>query len=91
MASKRTRKKKLHKKEISKTIKKFHLELRKQMATFITGAFSFVAALIWRDAIRSFIDSIISKETLQIYIRSEWLINLIIAIIVTIVAVIGII
>ena len=83
--------KKSHKEKLNKTLKEFHSELKKQMATFIVGAFSFVAALIWRDAIRSIIDTLIKTEQLKMYIHSEWMLNVITAIIVTFIAVIGII
>lgn len=85
------KKKKSHKEKFHKTLKEFHMEIRKQMATFITGAFSFVAALVWRDAIRSFIDSFITTEGLKGYIHAEWMLNVITAVIITFVAVLGII
>ena len=34
----------------------FKKEFRKHLTTFITGAFAFVAALLWRDAIKSLLD-----------------------------------
>ncbi len=34
----------------------FKNEFRKHLTTFITGAFAFVAALLWRDAIKSLLD-----------------------------------
>ncbi len=79
------------KRKIKRTLEDFRLEFRKQIATFIIGAFSFVAALIWRDTIRSFIDSLVKTEALRSVVHSEWVLNLITALIVTVIAVLGII
>jgi len=40
----------------SKQIKEFSLLFKKHLAEFIIGAFSFVAALLWRDAIQELIN-----------------------------------
>ncbi len=40
---------------LKNSLSDFNKEFRRHMATFITGAFSFVAALLWRDAIIEFI------------------------------------
>lgn len=37
-------------------------EIKKQMITFITGAFSFIAALVWRDAIMEFMKPILERR-----------------------------
>lgn len=87
------RKKKVQEKEkkLQKTLKEFHFQIRKQMATFITGAFSFVAALVWRDAIRSFLNTLIKTEAIRSLIHYEWLVDFITAILITLIAVVSII
>lgn len=67
----------------------FQREYRKQMRTFIIGAFSFVAALFWRDAIRSGIDMIISMVSIPI--QQEVVINFITALLVSGIAIVAII
>jgi len=56
-------------------------EFKKNLVTFITGAFSFVAALLWRDVITGAINKLIPLEGNQI------LYKLYAAIIVTLIAV----
>jgi hypothetical protein len=78
-------------KKVSRVTKKplteFQREFRKHLSIFITGAFSFVAALLWRDAIQSFL------EKYQAYIRDFfpikqlWAVQFFTAFLVTIVAV----
>jgi hypothetical protein len=58
-------------------------ELRKQMYTFISSALGFVAALFWRDALVQML-----KEFLPY--TQEWFPKLITAIIVSVLAVVGI-
>ena len=69
----------------------FQKEFRKHLSTFLTGAFAFVAALLWRDTIKSFL--IYYEEFIKklMPIKEVWFTQLITAIAVTIVAVIGII
>lgn len=65
----------------------FQREFRKHLTTFITGAFAFVAALIWRDAISKSIESL--KELIP-QVRG-WVFDYLIAIFITLIAVIAII
>jgi hypothetical protein len=68
---------------IKERAKKFNLELRKNLHTAIIAAFSFIIALAWRDAISEYLIAITSLSPFQG--------KLIGAIIVTFLAVIGII
>ena len=79
--------KKFNSKTVKKSLIEFKKEFKKHLATFITGAFSFVAALLWRDAIQSFLENY--KTTIQNFlpIKEIWFSKLVIAIAVTIVAV----
>ena len=86
-------------KKISKKVKKklgeeltiFKESFRKHLANFITGALAFVAALLWRDAISSFL--IRYKEIIEANLpfKEIWMTQFIIALAVTIIAVFGII
>ena len=49
----------LKKKLVEEEMATFRKEFYKHLSTFITGAFSFVAALLWRDAIKSLLERII--------------------------------
>ena len=60
---------------------------KKHMSEFVTGAFAFVAALVWRDAIQ---DSVLSLRELLPHV-SPWILNYAMAIIVTVISVLGII
>ncbi|MFH8087029.1 MAG: DUF5654 family protein [Candidatus Aenigmatarchaeota archaeon] len=77
--------------KIIKGLGTFQKEFRKHLSTFITGAFAFVAALLWRDAIQSFLDRY--KITIQelMPIKEIWFSQLFTAFAVSIVAVIAII
>ena len=67
--------------------KELQKETRSHIVTAITAAFAFVIALTWRDAIRGTIDSFITKlgvpDTVYFY-------EFIVAIVVTIICVLGI-
>lgn len=69
----------------------FQKEFRKHLTTFITGAFAFVAALLWRDAIQSFLDQY--KDAIQsvMPIKEVWFAQLFTAFAVSVIAVIAII
>ena len=56
-------------------------EFRKQLALFITGAFSFVAALLWKDAITESLKPITDKG------GSALLLRYVIALLITVIAV----
>ncbi|MCD6403079.1 MAG: hypothetical protein J7K98_01980 [Candidatus Aenigmarchaeota archaeon] len=78
--------------KIIEAMKDFRKEFKKNLATFISGAFGFVAALVWRDTIRQLIDRIVKTEFIQslIPMGEEWILQFVTAIIVTIIAVLGI-
>ena len=69
----------------------FQREFRKQLATFITGAFAFVAALLWRDAIKSFIKTYEEYIVRLMPIKEGWLVEFATAFAVSILAIIAII
>lgn len=75
---------------IKKRLSSFQREFRRQLATFITGAFAFVAALLWRDAIRSFLDRYQNLIYNIIPIREFWIADFFIALAVSVVAVMAI-
>ncbi len=37
-------------------------KIKNQMLTFVTGAFSFIAALVWRDAIMEFMKPVLERR-----------------------------
>ena len=78
-------------KEIEVGLTSFQKEFRKHLATFITGAFAFVAALLWRDAIQSIINRY--KEVIQslMPIKEIWFAQFFIAFAVSIIAVAAIV
>ena len=80
------------KKEFMEELENFQKELKKHFLTFITGSFSFVAALVWRDAIKSIIDKILKSTWMleKIPVKEAWFLQLLTAILVTIIAVLGI-
>jgi len=79
MVLSKTEKLKLKAKETSK---KFRRELRKSLVTALVAAFGFLIALSWRDVITSWVEKISEASPIKS--------NLLSAIIVTIVSVIGI-
>ena len=74
---------------IKKEVKEFKSEFRKKLVEFIVGAFTFTAALTWNNTISSWVDS--STAFLKSIGLQKWILNLFTAIIVTVIAVIGII
>lgn len=90
MASKKL-KRVIRKTRLSKSIGSFHREFKSQLKTFITGAFAFVAALLWRDAISSFLETY--EEAIQAFFDFEhaWISQMITATIISVVAVLAII
>ncbi len=69
----------------------FQREFRNQLATFITGAFAFVAALLWRDAIKSYLDTYQELIQNSMPIKEVWVVQFFTAFLVTVVAVIAIV
>ncbi len=90
---KRIKKLKKHKvvREISGEIEYFHREFRKHLTNFITGALAFVAALLWRDAISTFIE--IYQKSLEkiLPFKGIWFTKFVMALFVSVIAVIGIV
>jgi hypothetical protein len=62
--------------------KKFKSELKKALFTALIAAFGFLIALVWRDVIQSYVDTIVSISPVQGQLISAG--------IVTIIAVVGI-
>lgn len=69
----------------------FRKEFNQQMLIFITGAFSFMAALVWNTAIQEIITNYKTEIFGFLPIRNQYLVDLLFAFIVTIIAVIAII
>ncbi len=76
---------------LKKEIEYFHREFRKLMTNFITGALAFVAALLWRDAIKSLLESYRESIEQAIPFKQFWITQFVVAFAVSIVSVIGII
>lgn len=73
--------------KLRERLKAFRTHTKQQVATLVTSAFGFVAALFWRDAIKSFVE-----QTLQVSPgEGPWAVQLGVALIVTIVAIIAIV
>ena len=79
---------KVDKQHIKTHLSAFQKELRRQMVTFITGAFSFVAALLWRDAIQSMLTHYENAIQTIVPIKELWVTQFFVAFFVTILAVI---
>jgi preprotein translocase subunit Sss1 len=69
----------------------FKKEFKKHLLTFIVGGLSFVAALLWRDAISSLLTRYQQRIQNLIPWKEEWVVLFITAFAVTVVAVLGII
>ena len=75
------------KEKVSGGIKSFKAEFKKHIATFITGAFTFVAALLWRDAITSYINAYQHLIKAFLPVKEIWAIQLMTALLVSAIAV----
>jgi adenosine deaminase len=77
--------------KVKERLTKYQKEFKKQMSTMITGAFAFVAALFWRDAIKSYVDhyEVLIKNLMPI--KEAWFVQLVTALVVSIAAIIAII
>jgi len=73
--------------EVKQTAEKFKKEVRGQIATAITAAFAFTVALFWKDAITAGIDDLLASLGIT---GTGYIYKIISAIIVTIIAVLGI-
>ena len=78
-------------KKIKKEVKEFKSEFRKKLVEFIVGAFTFTAALTWNNTIQSWVSSSVNSIEKTIPGLQQWMLDLFTAIIVTIIAVVGII
>ena len=79
------------KKELKEEIEYFHREFRKHLTNFITGALAFVAALLWRDAIKSFLESYKTFIESNLPFKELWIAQFIVAFAVSVIAVAGIV
>jgi hypothetical protein len=71
--------------------KTFRREFNKQMLVFITGAFSFMAALVWNTAIQEIITNYKTEIFSYLPLKDTYLIDIGFAFVVTVIAVIAII
>ena len=76
------------KEHISSKTEKLRLEMRKAVVGAIVAAFGVLIALVWKDVVKDFVDSIVTKLNIP---ESAAYYHLISAIIITIICVIGII
>ncbi|RLG17499.1 hypothetical protein DRN62_00940 [Nanoarchaeota archaeon] len=78
-------------KRVREELTEFQEEFRKYLANFITGALAFVAALLWRDAISSFL--LRYKEYIEnsLPFKELWVTQFFVALIVSFIAVFGIV
>ena len=75
--------------KIKKEVKEFKSEFRKRLVEFVVGAFTFTAALTWNNTISSWVNS--STAFLKSVGLQKWMLDLFSAIVVTAIAVIGIV
>ena len=75
---------------MKKKLEEFKEEFKKQLATLLVGAFSFVSALLWRDAINAALNAYIQSIKSTIPIRNVYLINFVVALAVTFISVLAI-
>jgi len=74
---------------LKEEMESLQMEFRKHLADFVTGAFSFVAALVWRDAIKSTLDRIMMGVSIPIH--QEWILSLVTALLISMLSIFGII
>jgi hypothetical protein len=79
------------KKRLRKELSEFQKEFRKHLTTFITGAFAFVSALLWRDAIQSLLDIYKKEIEYLMPFHNIWLAKFFIAFAVSVIAVVAIV
>ncbi len=77
--------------DFEKEVQAFHREFKRRLFDFITGAFAFVAALLWRDAINKLIQSYVQTLKAGIFIVNPWLADFLVAFSVSVIAVIAIV
>jgi hypothetical protein len=76
---------------LRKHAKAFRIEFNKQMLVFITGAFSFMAALVWNTAIQEIITNYKTQIFFYLPLKDTYLVDIGFAFVVTVIAVIAII
>jgi hypothetical protein len=81
----------INKNRIKTQLTTFQKEFRKHLATFITGAFAFAAALLWRDAIQSLLKAYEKQISSIIPFKEIWAAQFVVAFFVSVVAVLAII
>ena len=69
--------------QMKKELKELKSETKKQIATLVTSAFGFAAALFWRDAIQALLSQTLGVKPGEGF----WLVRIFIALVVTLVAV----
>ena len=74
-------------KRIKKEIRQFHREFKRQLTTLIVGSFSFVTALLWRDAINAIIEKYISGIKPLVPLPNVYLLKIYVALAVTVLSV----
>jgi hypothetical protein len=75
MTSKKSEENKIEK--AKEKIRKFNLELKSQMKTAIMAAFGFLIALVWKDVITGFVDSISERSPVQGQLVSAFIVTMI--------------
>lgn len=76
---------------IKKHVSEFRKQFKNQMAIFITGAFSFVAALLWNNAITQMIARYQGRISSLLPFKEQYVVSLIVALVISIFAVLAII
>lgn len=76
---------------LKKHVSEFRKQFKNQLAIFITGAFSFVAALLWNNAITQMITRYQSRITSLLPFKEQYVVSLIVALVISIFAVLAII
>jgi len=81
----------LKKVSIHEDIDLFRREFKRRLFDFVTGAFAFVAALLWRDAINKLVQSYVETVKTGILITNPWIADFVVAFAVTVLAVVAIV
>jgi len=78
---------KIKKERLKKELEEFRKVFNKHLTSFITGAFTFVAALLWRDAIASLLEKYQQTINPTFLIKNIWIAKFLTAFAVTVIAV----
>jgi len=71
--------------------KVFHRDFNKQLLVFLTGAFSFMAALVWNTAIQEIITNYKTEIFYYLPLKESYYVDILFAFVVTVIAVVAII